>query len=254
MTEEQANDPAYAAELAEALKAVEEFGVSELSSALEAEARMPGSLGASSLLEPAAKKQKAASSYSGVPTKGKGVQKGKNGLYMDIVWTPQLAMKQILDKAKDAALARAIFNACEVFGGQSVTLSQLGSDFNVSQLKKDPQFKNHKLIDIIRYHENVFEVVPDPAGTGGFVVRLHPGAEAALPDADTYSASSWDAAASWDAASTWGAASTSSGVRRATAPPSWISRVSTSLRWFPNADCRISAAVHRQHKASDTAA
>lgn len=82
-------------------------------------------------------------------------------------------------------MARALYNAAEVHGGKRVTLSQLGADYTVSRLKKDPQFQNHKLIDILRYHENVFELVPDSA-IGGFLVNLQPGAGAALPDAETF--------------------------------------------------------------------
>jgi len=200
VTEEQAADPAFAAQFAEALKAVEEHGWSELNDAvttLQAEAKTPGIISGNaptmgeilawSTEGPVTKKQKVGTTYSvSGRGQGKGTTKGKNGFFMDIVWTPQLGARHEMEQQKDAQLARSLFNACEIFGGKSVTLSQLGSDFNVSSIKKDPQFKNHKLIDIIRYHQDVFEVIPDPAGTGGFAVNLQPGAEAALPDAETY--------------------------------------------------------------------
>jgi len=158
---------------AEALKAAELLQ--------SAEAQNPGSI---TSLEPKKKKQKVGTSYTGgISQKGQG--KGKWGTYQDIVWTPQIAAQNQVQKQKDAAMARALFNAAEVHGGRRVTLSQLGSDFSVSQLKKDSQFQNHKLIDILRFHENVFELVPDSA-IGGFLVNLQPGAGAGLPDAETF--------------------------------------------------------------------
>lgn len=148
---------------------------------LSAEAQSPGMI---TSLEPKKKKAKVSSSYTGGAS-NKGTSKGKFGQYQDIVWTPQIAAQNALLKQKDAAMARALYNAAEVHGGKRVTLSQLGSDFNVSALKKDSQFSNHKLIDILRFHENVFELVPD-SGIGGFLVNLQPGAGAGLPDADTF--------------------------------------------------------------------
>merc|ERR1719277_2726609 len=46
-----------------------------------------------------------------------------------------------------------------------------------------PRFKNEKLIDIIRRYPDVFELVPDTI-KGHPLVRLQPGAQAALLDAD----------------------------------------------------------------------
>mmetsp|Transcript_65548 Transcript_65548/g.203042 ORF Transcript_65548/g.203042 Transcript_65548/m.203042 type:complete len:288 (+) Transcript_65548:95-958(+) len=80
-------------------------------------------------------------------------------------------------------MARALFNALEMHGGQAVTLSQIGSDFKVAQMKKDHMFKNIRMLDILRQYENVFELTPDNI-TGGWTVRLQPGAQAALPDAE----------------------------------------------------------------------
>jgi len=148
------------------------------------EALNPGAITSITSLEPKKKKTKTSSTYNGGGSM-KGTSKGKFGQYQDIVWTPQIAAQNALLQQKDAAMARALFNACEVHGSKRVTLSQLGSDFNVSVLKKDSQFSNHKLIDILRFHENVFELVPD-SGIGGFLVNLQPGAGAGLPDAETF--------------------------------------------------------------------
>lgn len=140
-----------------------------------------------SALQPKAKKQKTSKNSSGTYTGGplKGQAKGAAGRYQDIVWTPEIAAHNQEVKTKDAQMARALFNACEFHGGQGVTVSQLGANFEVQQVKKDPQFRNHKLIDILRFHEDVFQLITDSA-IGGFLVNLQPGAYAALPDAETY--------------------------------------------------------------------
>jgi len=113
-------------------------------------------------------------------TKGKG----KNGLYMDLVWTPQLQAAKKLEQQKDAEMACALFKALEMHGGQAVTLSQLGSDFKVAQLKRHSLFKNVRLLDILRQYEDIFELTPDGI-SGGWTVRGKPGAQAALPGAET---------------------------------------------------------------------
>jgi len=121
--------------------------------------------------------------------KGKGKSIGGpdnwNGwCFTDIVWTPELQQKKSQEKQKETQLVRALYRAMDMHVGKSVTLSQLGSDFKVAELKKDPHFKNWRLLDIL--NDNVFELVPDRASgvTGGIMVKLQPGAEAALPDAD----------------------------------------------------------------------
>merc|ERR1719163_1213654 len=83
-------------------------------------------------------------------------------------------------------MIRALYKAVEMHGGSGVPLSQLGSDFRVSELKKDPTLKNWKLLDILGWKEceNVFEMQASPGVTGGVAVKLQPGAEAALPDAE----------------------------------------------------------------------
>lgn len=107
----------------------------------------------------------------------------KYGFYMDIVWTPELAMQKQNQRNKESELLRALVRAMEMHAGNPVTLSQLGSDFKVAQLKKDPQFKNAKMLDILKSHEAIFEVETDLA-TGGWVVKLQPGAQAAVPGAE----------------------------------------------------------------------
>jgi len=145
--------------------------------------------------EPLAKKQRTDFQGRADPRSGKGIgsgkggTKGKNGLFQDIVWTPAIAAAKAEEKRKDAAIVRALFNAIEMHGGgvggSAVTLSQIGSDYNVAQLKKESKFKKMKLLDILKFYEDVFELTPDGV-TGGYVVKLHPGAEAALPDAETF--------------------------------------------------------------------
>lgn len=165
--------------LVQAMMAADELQAAEL--------KTPGLIAATASaqasLEPAKKKQKTTSSTYSAPLKGQG--KSKFGYYTDIVWTPELAAHNELVKSKDAQFARALYNACEIHGGQRVTISQIGANFEVNSLKKDPQFRNHKLIDILRSHEKVFDLVAD-SGIGGFVVNLQPGAGAALPDAETF--------------------------------------------------------------------
>jgi len=108
--------------------------------------------------------------------------KGRPGYYQDLVWTPELATQQACQRQKVAEMCRALFRALDQHGGQAVTLSTIGSDFKVAQLKKDPQFKNVKLVEIFKMFEDVFEVMPDEGGS--FKVRLQPGAQAALPDVE----------------------------------------------------------------------
>ena len=64
-----------------------------------------------------------------------------------------------------------------------MSLSQIGSDFMVAQLMKDPPLHNVSLLDFLRQHEDTFKLMPDGL-TGGWTVRLHPGPEAVLPDAE----------------------------------------------------------------------
>jgi len=129
---------------------------------------------------------------------GKGKGKGKDQVrsrhgalfvrnvgYSDLVWTPEMQEKQESDKKKQNRLAWALYEAVEMHAGQNVTLSQLGSDFKVAELKKDPHFKNWRLLDILKAYEDVFELIPSEAAAGGMIVKLQPGAEAALPDAET---------------------------------------------------------------------
>jgi len=157
---------------------------------------LPGPSEGSSPLGPAAKKSKTASpgaepqvelppaSSLGSWILGNGVSictrgKGKNGLYQDLVWTPQLAAAKKLELQTDAEMAFALFKAFELHDGEAVTLSQLGSNDKVAQLKRHSQFKNVRLLDIVKQHENIFEVQPDGI-SGGWTVKRVPGAQAAL--------------------------------------------------------------------------
>lgn len=109
--------------------------------------------------------------------RGKG--KGKSGFFQDLIWTPALATHRDMEGKKDTDMLRALVKALEMHTNQGVTLSQLGSDFKVAQLKKDNLFKNVRLLDILKHYEDMFELVPD--NTGGWFVKLQPGAQASLP-------------------------------------------------------------------------
>uniref|UniRef100_A0A7S1RZZ4 HTH OST-type domain-containing protein n=1 Tax=Alexandrium catenella TaxID=2925 RepID=A0A7S1RZZ4_ALECA len=129
---------------------------------------------------PAARRQRAFMYAAGWRAKGRG----KGGYFSDLVWTPTIQAAREGEKKKETEMARALFNSLEMHhGGNSVTLSQIGSDFKVAQMKKDPMFKNIRLLDILRQYEDVFELTPDGL-TGGWTVKLQPGAQAALPDAE----------------------------------------------------------------------
>eukprot|EP00929_Paragymnodinium_shiwhaense_P025363 TRINITY_DN1535_c1_g1_i1.p1 TRINITY_DN1535_c1_g1~~TRINITY_DN1535_c1_g1_i1.p1 ORF type:complete len:668 (+),score=120.52 TRINITY_DN1535_c1_g1_i1:48-2051(+) len=106
--------------------------------------------------------------------------------YQDIVWTPEIQIKKDMRKALKNMMIRALYKAVEMHGGSGVTLSQLGADYKVSELKKDPYLKSWKLLDILSWKEceNVFEMQAAAGVTGGVAVKLQPGAEAALPNAE----------------------------------------------------------------------
>lgn len=96
------------------------------------------------------------------------------GQYQDLIWTPTLAATRDRDLRKDEAMIRAVHTAMEVqYNGNPCSLSQLGSDFAVAQLKKDPMFKNLKMLEILKRYEDIFEVYSDPSG---WLVRVQPAA------------------------------------------------------------------------------
>jgi len=111
---------------------------------------------------------------------GKWVSIYGDGGFSDVVWTPQLAAAKAREEKNEKEMARALFEAVQNHPGNVAKVSALGHDFKVTQLKKEPQFKNEKMIDTLERHEDVFEIFED--GT----IQLHPGAEAALPDADEH--------------------------------------------------------------------
>jgi len=98
----------------------------------------------------------------------------KRGLYMDLVWTPTLAAVKEREERLEKEMARALLHAAEQYRGQDTAVSKLGFDFKVARIKKDNHFKNEKLLDILKRHPDVFELVPD--GQGGFNVLIQPGA------------------------------------------------------------------------------
>eukprot|EP00933_Yihiella_yeosuensis_P035210 TRINITY_DN28701_c0_g1_i1.p1 TRINITY_DN28701_c0_g1~~TRINITY_DN28701_c0_g1_i1.p1 ORF type:complete len:529 (+),score=99.84 TRINITY_DN28701_c0_g1_i1:61-1647(+) len=135
--------------------------------------------------------KQAASRSSTYVLSGKGKGKNKGGYFQDLIWTPRIGLEKERERQKDHELVRSLFNAVDVHGGKSVTLSQLGSDYKVSLLKKDNLFRNIRLLDVLKYYEDVFSLTPDSV-SGGWQVKLVPGAEAALPDADEFDSSAQD--------------------------------------------------------------
>mmetsp|Transcript_71472 Transcript_71472/g.149405 ORF Transcript_71472/g.149405 Transcript_71472/m.149405 type:complete len:566 (+) Transcript_71472:172-1869(+) len=123
--------------------------------------------------------------------KGKEIGKSRHGApfawstgYKDIVWTPEMQQKQESDKSKVNALVWALYKAVDLHGSQNVTLSQLGSDFKVAELKKDEYLRRWRLLDILKEYDKIFELTTSTDVAGGIIVKLHPGAHAALPDAE----------------------------------------------------------------------
>eukprot|EP00929_Paragymnodinium_shiwhaense_P006295 TRINITY_DN10949_c0_g2_i3.p1 TRINITY_DN10949_c0_g2~~TRINITY_DN10949_c0_g2_i3.p1 ORF type:complete len:431 (-),score=48.23 TRINITY_DN10949_c0_g2_i3:84-1265(-) len=104
----------------------------------------------------------------------------RNNCYGDIVWTPQLGEEKRAAEKKEWALARAVFNVIQFYGGGPVQMTHACSHYSVQNVKKEPSFKSMKMVDFVRLYPDVFEVSPDPTG-GGFQAKLVPGAEAALP-------------------------------------------------------------------------
>jgi len=107
---------------------------------------------------------------------------GPNRGYYDLLWTPRVEAARERERRKEWAMVRALYEAVDSYDGEIVTISQMGIDYKVAQLKKDPQFKDEKLGDILKRYEEVFEVIFD--STRGCVARLQPGAQMALPDAE----------------------------------------------------------------------
>ncbi|CAE7442164.1 slc43a2, partial [Symbiodinium pilosum] len=93
----------------------------------------------------------------------------KHGFYSDLFWTPLIAQALAIERKKDSEMVRALFSAVEMHSGRGVTLSQLGSDYKVSQLKKDNMWKSVRLLDILEAYEDIFELVPD-GSSGGWQV------------------------------------------------------------------------------------
>jgi len=136
----------------------------------------------------ASKKRKAGKGEAGAVSKilktgnSYAPERGK-GVYYDIVWTPEIAEQKKQARKKDGEMARALFEAVQSYDGEA-KVSFLGSDYQVCQLKKEAQFKNVKILEFVMQYEDVFEVVPDREMSGQFLVKIQPGGEAGLPDAE----------------------------------------------------------------------
>jgi len=137
--------------------------------------------------EPGAKRQKTSEETTTAmallqPLQSKAVaQRGPNGQFQDLIWTPAVAAAKERDRRKDVQMSWALYTAMDSLQVPSATLSQLGSDYTVAQIKKDPLYKNYKLIDIMKRFEHIFEIFSDPSNPGGWMVRLQPDALDALP-------------------------------------------------------------------------
>lgn len=112
-----------------------------------------------------------------------GHEFGKGGFFRDIIWTPEIAEQRKHAQKREWEMARALFNAVQSYDGEA-KLASLAPDYHVCQLRKDPQFKYTKIVDFVRKYEDIFEVAPDPEEPGQFLVRIQPGGEAGLPDAE----------------------------------------------------------------------
>jgi len=97
------------------------------------------------------------------------------------IWAEVPPMEDLSDEDREKAIAlcRALYEACLGFGQEGCTVPQLGSHYKVQQLKKDPCFNRQRLVDILRRHEDVFELTTTEGG--GHQVHLQPGAMAACP-------------------------------------------------------------------------
>jgi hypothetical protein len=106
--------------------------------------------------------------------------------YTDIVWTPEKQAHKDTQSAKVNGFIRAIFNALDLQPGKQTSLSTLGGDFKVAELKKDPMFKNWKVRDALEEYTDVFVTEIAPGMSGGILVKLQPNAREQLPDALTF--------------------------------------------------------------------
>jgi hypothetical protein len=106
--------------------------------------------------------------------------------YRDIVWTPELQEQHDKEVRNESRLVWALYEAIQNRGSNNVQIAQLGSDWKVNQLKKDPQFKNLKLIDLLSQYDDVFAVLSgdEAAAKAGAVVSLKAGSEQHLPEPD----------------------------------------------------------------------
>eukprot|EP00929_Paragymnodinium_shiwhaense_P006298 TRINITY_DN10949_c0_g2_i7.p1 TRINITY_DN10949_c0_g2~~TRINITY_DN10949_c0_g2_i7.p1 ORF type:complete len:551 (-),score=106.26 TRINITY_DN10949_c0_g2_i7:324-1976(-) len=104
----------------------------------------------------------------------------RNNCYGDIVWTPAIGAEKHAAEKKEWALCRAVFKVIQLYGGGPVQMTQACSHYTVQAVKKEPSFKTMKMVDFCRLYPDVFELIPDSTG-GGFMAKLVPGAEEALP-------------------------------------------------------------------------
>lgn len=86
-------------------------------------------------------------------------------------------------KQKEDEFARILYSALHLCAtkGKFVSISKIGSDVRVMELRKDPQFEKKKLVDILHAYPNVFELEAEAPPSSGWTVRLKEDAEIALP-------------------------------------------------------------------------
>mmetsp|Transcript_67472 Transcript_67472/g.135479 ORF Transcript_67472/g.135479 Transcript_67472/m.135479 type:complete len:366 (-) Transcript_67472:62-1159(-) len=107
------------------------------------------------------------------------------GVQAERAWVevPPLSSLSMEDRQKAIQLCCALWEATQEYGDGKVTVSQLGSHFKVAAIKKEPCFNNMRLVDLIKRHVEIFELIPETGNvTGGWVVKLMPGAADHLPD------------------------------------------------------------------------
>lgn len=101
------------------------------------------------------------------------------GRYNDIIWTPQKQKYHEGEKRTEIRMIWALYECVKMRG--SISVSQLGSDYEVGKLKKMEQFKGAKFLDILKQYESIYYLSEDRHGP---VVRLTTDAEAYLPQLD----------------------------------------------------------------------
>lgn len=100
------------------------------------------------------------------------------------MWTPELQEQTDLEIRQETHLVWALFEAIQQRGGTDVSVSMLGADFKVKQMKELNQFKALKLQDIFKQYDKVFQFKDMEETKLGSLVSIQPDGEASLPEPD----------------------------------------------------------------------